>query len=78
MAILKVYACTIYNMFYEVLYIVFVSENESITAFRCLGLFLRTKKRGEALCEDNEDVPFLMCQAPVRLFDVTSMFKNKL
>lgn len=40
-----------------------MSEKESITAFRCLGLFLRTKKRGETL---DTDIPFLMSQAPVR------------
>ena len=51
--------------------IVLVSENESIAAFRCLGLFLRTKKRGETLFENDEDVPFLMRQAPVSQFEET-------
>ena len=54
------------------MYIVLISENESITAFHCLGLFLRTKKRGETVFEDNEDVPFLMCQAPVSQFEKTN------
>ncbi len=46
----------------------YFAESEAITAFRCLGLFLRTKKRGEISSIDTEDIPFLMHQAVVSVF----------
>ena len=46
------------------------AESESITAFRCLGLLLRTKKRGESANKETPDVPFLMCQVPVSVYYV--------
>ena len=49
----------------SILYLIFLPEKDSITAFHCLGYFLRTKKRGE-IHDSTVDVPFLMCQAPVR------------
>lgn len=50
--------------------ITLLTEKDFITAFRCLGYFLRTKKREETSSYGSTvDIPFLMCQAPVRRYN---------
>lgn len=52
-----------------------LTEKEHITAFRTLGYFLRTKKRADSQCtNDMVDVQFLMCQAPVRNYNIVFLY----